>query len=300
MARIPVEVVTVPRYGERRIPQAYKPDAKAWMVDSKMEKGRNFKLWTTEEFHAELRTIYPHVPNSDAITGGGGFLHGRPMLEKAVTLKTCGGSRVPERLFRVIHDGQPFGGIKARGYGTISIDPLYFQVLFQKHHNWNCHNPSPFISVTDSTDMAKIIGSVYEARGHTGIKILVFDPSHPAWNQRIWNVRYLVEKLKTTVLGRRRFLHQEFIVENYMPPECIVDSFPWATARKILDPHGFWRRLMARKVVNQHIQKPRREKAAKENEENGVSEVEKEGGDKGPVIRKRSGRKRTTDFKLRL
>ncbi|OTA56599.1 hypothetical protein K449DRAFT_437805 [Hypoxylon sp. EC38] len=312
MANVPVEEVTVPRYGERRIAQATKPDAEAWIVDSKMEEGRNFKLWIRPEFYEDLHTIYHHLPDSEDITRSGGFLHGRPMLEKAITIKTCGGWRRPRKLFRVIHDRQPYGGIKARGYGTVEIDPLYFQVLVQKHLNWSSRNPSPFISVTNSLEKVKIIGAVYEARGHTGIKVLEFNPHHQKWNykeQRLWNVENLVRAFDAGILRGRRFLDQEFLIENYIPPESITKSISWKAIRTLLDPQGFSRRRMKRIISNRTTQKRKREqdddgleadKVARRDQENNTLEVARDEDEEEVGITKRVGVKRATDFKLRL
>ncbi|KAI1408694.1 hypothetical protein F5Y13DRAFT_194165 [Hypoxylon sp. FL1857] len=311
MAHIPVEQVMVPRYGERRVPHESRPDSQAWIVNSRRENGRNFRLWMRPEPYDDLHAMYPHLPNPEDITRSGGFLHGRPMLEKAITLDTYGGPGICRKIFRVVHDGQPFGGVKARGYGTVPIDPLYFQILFQKHHNWNCRNPSPFISVTDSLKTATIIGAVYEARGHTGIKVLVFDTCHSAWNhkkQRLWNVKYLVDKFNTSVLGSRGYLERRFLVENYIPPECIIESLLWIEARDTLDPEGLVRHQMRRKIVDQSTRKRKREQdaeglgvdeAVEGNQKDGtgiaINEDEEE-----VVPTKRPRVKRATCFKLRL
>ncbi|KAI0139162.1 hypothetical protein F4776DRAFT_654275 [Hypoxylon sp. NC0597] len=311
MAYVPVEV-TVPRYGERRVAQTTMPDSEAWIVDSKMEKGRNFKLWIRPELYQDLHAIYPHLPDSEDIIRSGGFLHGRPMLEKAITIKTCGGPRRPKTLFRVIHDRQPFGGIKARGYGTVEIHPLYFQVLVQKHLNWSSRNPSPFISVTNSLEKVKIIGAVYEARGHTGIKVLEFNPHHPAWNheeQRLWNVHELVTAFDARILRGRKFLDQEFLVENCIPPKSITKSISWEAIRSKLDPEGFSRRRMKRLISNRTTQKRKREQdddgleadeVARGDQENDTLEVARDEDEEEARAIKRVGAKRATDFKLRL
>ncbi|KAI0116774.1 hypothetical protein F4814DRAFT_447776 [Daldinia grandis] len=262
MSIVPVEEVLIPQYGERRLAQASMPDIKAWIVDSKAGNGIPFKLWMKPELYEELKALYPNIPSMGEIIRGGGFLQGRPMLEPSIAIRTCGGSRRPKKLYRVIHAGQPFGGIKARGYGTVDINPLHFQILIQKHLNWNCSSPSPFLSVTDSLNKLRVIAAVSEARGFKDIEILDIDPAHESWDhrhQRLWNTRHLVDEFGTKILKSRRFLHQEFLVENMIPPKSILRRRPWKLLRRILDPGEFWVDMMRKKVKHVSRLKRRRE-----------------------------------------
>ncbi|KAI1654922.1 hypothetical protein F4813DRAFT_392172 [Daldinia decipiens] len=315
MSFVPVEKVVIAQYGEQRVAQETMPDVEAWVVDSKVEKGIPFKLWMRPELHENLKALYPSLPNAEEITRGGGFLQGRPMLKPAITIETCDGDTRPKRLYRVVHARNPFGGIKARGYGTVDINPLHFQVLVQKHLNWNCSSPSPFLSVTDNLNKVTVIAAVCEARGFAGIEVLEFDPAHPSWDhrhQRLWNARHLVDQFGTKILQRREFLHQEFLVENMIPPESILRRRPWKSLRGILDPGEFWLNMMRKKV--KHISRLKRRRGGgsdgegevtndkiihKKDKKKTVSDgpgTEGSGEETAVVMKKR----RVIDFKLRL
>ncbi|KAI1388057.1 uncharacterized protein F4822DRAFT_430812 [Hypoxylon trugodes] len=304
MTRIPPETLMIPRYGGRRILQARMPEVGAWIVDSKLDGKVPFKLWMKPEVYDDLSKIYPSIPEVEDLARGGGFLHGRPLLEKEVEIETCWATRQPKRLYRIIHDGQPFGGIKSRGFEDIHINPVHFQVLVQKHLNWNCRNPSPFLSVTDDLKKVKVVAAVFQARGHTGIQILELDPKHPAWDhkvQKVWNARDLIDTFGTPILKRRRFLENEYLVEKSISPESITGRFKWKEARRKLDPIGFMQNLMARRVVNQKHKKREREREARRAKESKLKEGKGvEDRDNMKVARKRNGLKRTTEFKLRL
>ncbi|KAI1775975.1 hypothetical protein F4818DRAFT_458094 [Hypoxylon cercidicola] len=295
MNKLPAEKIVVPRYGEKRVAQSSMADITAWIVDAKSEKVP-FRLRMKPEVHEELRAVYPELPEAADLIQGGGFLHGCPMLDIGIELETSREPKWPTKLYRVIHDDQPFGGIKARGYGTIPIIPLYFQILVQKHLNWNCRNPSPFVSVTDNLEKVKIVAAVYEARGFSGIEILKLDVSSPAWRleeHRLWNVRYLVEKFGATVLKRRDYLEQEFLVENSIPPECITRRYSWGSVRNQLDPGGFSRCRM-KAIVS------KRKRACEDENGNDTTQVFKGEAEKEVVVKRRRGSKRATEFKLRV
>ncbi|KAI4860134.1 hypothetical protein F4820DRAFT_453211 [Hypoxylon rubiginosum] len=303
MAELPTQKIVVPRYGERRIAQSSMPDIQAWIVDAKSEKGIPFKLWMKPEAYQELSGLYPELPDAEDIIRRGGFLHGRPMVDIGIELETCGGPSRPTKLYRVIHADQPFGGIKARGCGMIRIDPLHFQILVQKHLNWSCRNPSPFISVTDNLQKVKIVAAVYEARGFSGIEIIEFDTASPAWNNeehRLWNVRDLVEKFGATVLKRRDYLEQEFLVEYSIPPGSITRRFSWKSVRNELDPDGFSRRRMKAIVRNRNTESRKRAHEEESNDENDIAETSEAEAGKEVVVKKQRGSKRATEFKLRV
>ncbi|KAI6082521.1 hypothetical protein F4821DRAFT_272400 [Hypoxylon rubiginosum] len=308
MAKAPVGKLIVPRYGERRVPQASMPDVKAWAVDAKAEDVP-VRLRMKPEFHEELSAVYPELPEADDLIRGGGFLHGRPMKDTGIEIETCGGSKRPATLYRVIHAGQPYGGIKARGYGIVQIKPFYFQILVQKHLNWGCRNPSPFISVTDNLEKVKIVAAVYEARGFSAIQILEFNTIGPEWNNeehRLWNVRDLVDKFDTAVLKRRKYLEQEFLVENSIPPESIIRRSPWELMRNTLDPDGFSRKRMKSIIRNSNANRQKRAHEAKEAEATGMNDEDNTTGsirdevENDVVVKKRQGARRVTDFKLRV
>ncbi|KAK0741994.1 hypothetical protein B0T21DRAFT_253870, partial [Apiosordaria backusii] len=75
------------------------------------------------------------------------FPGGRPVLQKSVKLRTCGGQYRPGRLFRVFHHGRhpyasprdrasPGAGLLARGHSEVFPDGTTYMILFQKHFIW--------------------------------------------------------------------------------------------------------------------------------------------------------------------
>ncbi|KAK4234645.1 hypothetical protein C8A03DRAFT_18498 [Achaetomium macrosporum] len=82
---------------------------------------------------------------------------GQPLNhEPVVTLRTLGSTQRPRYLYRVVHDDMPFRGLKARGYGTVVADPLFFQIFIQKYLEWDCQSKSPFLSLGTTID--KVLG----------------------------------------------------------------------------------------------------------------------------------------------
>lgn len=119
------------------------PEAKAWVLNSKARDNASIRLWTSPSVFEELRVDHPDLPEAAKATPSGGFVRGRALLQNSFTIKTCGlgGIKIPHRLFRVIRDGVPFEGIKARGHGLVETNSIFFQNLLKKHMNWNCRHP---------------------------------------------------------------------------------------------------------------------------------------------------------------
>ncbi|KAI0173042.1 hypothetical protein GGR52DRAFT_541681 [Hypoxylon sp. FL1284] len=255
------------------------------------------------DVHAELCKVYQGLPEARDLIRGGGFLHGRPMVDTGIEIETCGGAERPAQLYRVIHADQPFGGIEARGSGSVQINPLYFQVLVQKHLNRNCRYPSPFLSVTNSLDKAKVVAAVYEARGFSGIEIVHFDSTGLGWNQkerRLWDATYLVEKFQTPILKGKGYLEQEFLLEYAIPKDSVTRRDSWESVRETLDPGGLCRRRIKTTVKNQKNKK--RKVAASTDDAKIPTEGTKTKVDGGEAVgkKRKKGSKRTTDFKLRV
>ncbi|KAI2771687.1 hypothetical protein F4815DRAFT_488791 [Daldinia loculata] len=64
------------------------------------------------ELHEKLKVLYPDLSGAEDITRGGGFLQSRPMLKPSITIETYGGDNRPKKLYRIVHDKHPFGGIE--------------------------------------------------------------------------------------------------------------------------------------------------------------------------------------------
>ncbi|KAI0869902.1 hypothetical protein GGS24DRAFT_477216, partial [Hypoxylon argillaceum] len=91
------------------------------------------RLWRNKEGNDELKKAYPSTPDFDEKASRGGFRTGRALEQLALPISTCGGRDRPPILYRVVHDGQPHGGMKARGFGLVKVTHETFQVLFDKH-----------------------------------------------------------------------------------------------------------------------------------------------------------------------
>ncbi|KAK3349044.1 hypothetical protein B0T25DRAFT_519356 [Lasiosphaeria hispida] len=119
----------------------------------------------------------------------GGFINGRALRQTCVTVTTTAYLQGSPCLFRVVHEGHPehdispnpHGGIKARGYGIRTTNPLFFQIDLQRHLNWTCREPSPFLSVTRCWEKMFNICARYHVRGFEGIKIHIIRPNAEAW-----------------------------------------------------------------------------------------------------------------------
>lgn len=225
------------------------PEAKAWVLNSKARDNASIRLWTSPSVFEELRVDHPDLPEAAKATPSGGFVRGRALLQNSFTIKTCGlgGIKIPHRLFRVIRDGVPFEGIKARGHGLVETNSIFFQNLLQKHMNWNCRHPSPFMSATDAFHLVATIASFHQVRGRTGIQVLTIDMTKPQWDhrkQRVWNLGQLVDQFK---LRKPYPCGREFLIEDSIPPGCVVKRENWSEACERYDPHGLERRKQKEK-----------------------------------------------------
>ncbi|KAI1077913.1 hypothetical protein F5B20DRAFT_582734 [Whalleya microplaca] len=201
------------------------------------------------EVHEELRPIYPNLPAIDDISRAGGFVKCRPMLDKAIIIETCTGEQRPKCLYRAVHDLQPHGGVMAKGHEINHTDPLFFQVQLQKHMNWNCCDPSPFMSVSGTLIKAVIIASVYEAWGCSVISIIKFKSSGPGWDhkkQRLWDAEKLVQRFQLKRFSR--WMTHEYLLKDRIPDEAIIQRMSWEKYRDRLDPGREMRDKMKRRV----------------------------------------------------
>ncbi|KAM7190309.1 hypothetical protein V8F33_009549, partial [Rhypophila sp. PSN 637] len=162
------------------------------------------------------------------------FINGRPLEKVAISIQTCGsspgdGPHRPEYVYRVVHDGHPHGGTKARGFGVPGreTDPLFFQILLQKHLQWTCRELSPFMSVTNNLGKAVGICAYYYAWRMRGIRILKIKTSGPGWkhwDMKMWDVKDLVERLGLT---QHEYFASEWLIENEVPEQAVVQCTSW-------------------------------------------------------------------------
>ncbi|KAH9886615.1 hypothetical protein F4778DRAFT_798317 [Xylariomycetidae sp. FL2044] len=288
---VPIENVSVPRYTEKVEYQADHPKAKAWIVYSKTQEDKSFKLWMKPEMHEKLQKIYPELPEAEVLFQGGGFRKGLAMVEESVTIPTFGGLRRPEILYRVVHDGQPHDGIKARGYGLVDIIPLHFQMLVMKHLRWRCRDPSPFLSVTDDRDKVCNICQIYDAKGMSGITIYKFRSSGQGWDHkrnRLWHIGDLYRSLKCELFSIP-YLKNDYLLEQYIPPESIIGRLKWDDIKV----HGSsYSREKGRQAAAENRKREREALETFGRADDDSNQTEQE----GPPPK----RLRATDFKLRI
>lgn len=209
-----------------------KLDVKAWLVQSKMEHNKPYRLWVKgevfEQFTQEFGKVFaldPHKSITDGLKGS--FLKGRAMKDMATSVSTCGGRHRPRIVFRAVHDASPGGDMEARGYEKVETDAIYFQQYVQKHLYWLSRSPSPFMSVTENFQKAMRVCAYYNGRDREGIKILVVDTLAACWDYkklRLWSVHDLSRQLDL----RFTDCHAgEFLVENYIPDGSIIGVVLW-------------------------------------------------------------------------
>ena len=291
MPGVPAETIQVARFGPRDATAESKPGTKAWLLNSKAGGENSIRLWTTPEFLEEIQATYPQLQDLAITTPKGGFVEGRPLMNKAITIKSCGeGGRFrPKRFYRVVHSDIPFDGIKARGSGILDTNPITFQNLLQKHMIWTCRWPSPFMSATDSPHLVALISAFHQIRGRSGIKVLMIDTTSPQWlpQQRIWNMGYLAGKFDPRYLAYGH-AKREYLIEDSIPPECVVKRQDWGFARSLFDPWDDVYRMMDRKFENQQSRTRKRARDDEQDEENKNDDVD----------HIRPTHKRTTRFKV--
>ncbi|KAI0136529.1 hypothetical protein BJ170DRAFT_15776 [Xylariales sp. AK1849] len=267
MAHAPTETIMVPRWKECDEYQKDLPGAKAWLVQSKIDKDKPYRLWTDAEYLKELREQYPSAPSEIYRARNCGFSKGRALIEKATAIETAGGQGRPSKLYRVIFRGQPHGGIKPRG--EIGTCPIFFQVDAQRHFNWHSRYASPFMSATRSIFQAIKIAAWYEAEGYEGIEIVCFDSTGHGWDhqkQRLWKATSLVNSLQLRKRARSIAGPDEYLLEHSIPAEHIRRK-EWDQYKHVVDPSGSFRRKArldrsARKATN--ILRQRRRERGKE------------------------------------
>ncbi|KAI0530438.1 hypothetical protein GGR58DRAFT_518489 [Xylaria digitata] len=184
MVNVPFEVFYVPLFHRKRVKYFEEPKCEVFIVKSTIQPYMKVKVWWTKEGHRKLEEIYETIPLFDENNCYGGFVNGRPMICPQAPIFTCAGPERPPILYRVVHEQQPHYGMKARGYGLVEVTPLLFQVLVDKHLNWQCRDPSPFISTTNRWGKIRQIINILHKRGCSGLRVVVFRSSGPGWDHK--------------------------------------------------------------------------------------------------------------------
>ncbi|KAJ3565500.1 hypothetical protein NPX13_g7482 [Xylaria arbuscula] len=224
MRIVPTEVFQVPLFGKKKIEWDVNPEYMVFVVASTVQPHYKFKIWWTKVGYAILKAVYPDLPEYDEEGRHGGFVRGRPMIKVSVNIRTCGGSERPRTLYRVTFDEQPHDGIKARGYGQVEVTPWHFQMFVDKHMNWSCRDPSPFMSTINDWIKVKQIIRILELRGKTGIRVYKFRTSGAGWDhkkQRLFHVPRLGRYFDNFRYQTVRYMQHEYLLESHIPPESI-------------------------------------------------------------------------------
>ncbi|KAI1186274.1 hypothetical protein F5B17DRAFT_431744 [Nemania serpens] len=225
MSEVPSECFHIPLFERRQVEYSERPECEVFMVKCTIAPHIKVRCWCTTEGRANLQTLYKDLPEFDEDRKQGGFVNGRPMSKLSVPVFTCTGQERPQIFYRVVHHQQPYYGRKARGYGLVKVTPLMFQMLVDRHLKWQCRQPSPFMSATNSWEKAERITRVLQKHGCTGIQIIEFRSSGPGWDhkaQRIFYVPRLGEYLNTPNYYTRPYYQDDYLVESHIPPESIL------------------------------------------------------------------------------
>ncbi len=213
MDNVPYEMFHVALFDRKPVKYFERPECEVLGAKSTTQPYTKFKIWWTKKGHAKLNEHYPNLPAFEESNWHGGFVNGRPMINPAVPVFTCAGSQRPEILYRVVHDQQPHYGMKARGYGHVEITPLLFQAQVDRHLNWRCRDPSPFISTTNCHKKIRRIIRTLRRHGKTGLRIIKFRSSGPGWDhkaQRLFYVPLLGQYFHSPVYRRTPYLQDDY------------------------------------------------------------------------------------------
>ncbi|KAI1361689.1 hypothetical protein F5Y08DRAFT_342433 [Xylaria arbuscula] len=224
MGDVPSEVLQVPRFGTEYVSYDERPGCTVFAVKTQVQPGFTHKIWWKKSGHERLSKHYDNIPKYEEINWHGGFVNGLPIIKFSVPVPTCAGSRRPRKLYRVTHDEQPNEGKKARGYGSVGITQLHFQMQVAQHMVWQCRNPSPFLSATDQWKKVEQIIRALRRAGKTGIRIHVFLTSGPGWDhkkQRLFFVPDIGRSLGIEKYWTDKRKQREYLLESHIPPESI-------------------------------------------------------------------------------
>ncbi|KAI1341244.1 hypothetical protein F5Y15DRAFT_414362 [Xylariaceae sp. FL0016] len=243
MDEAPVEEVLMARYAEKWSHLALTENVPGCSVKtSKASRasGTLHHIWINPEYEEELYATYPNLDTVIELRKKNIAVEGRIITDIAIPLRTCGGEERPEQTYRVIHDGQPNGGLRARGYGKIVPNPAVQQIQFMKHFTPTSIDLSPFLSVWTEEDDAIRMAAEYEARGETNVRIVNIDMTSEAWNhqeQRLWKAEYICRRFRLSELLKRHSIKKECVIENEIP-QGSYEIYSWDELKEQLDPEG--------------------------------------------------------------
>ncbi|KAI1200950.1 hypothetical protein F5X97DRAFT_320888 [Nemania serpens] len=240
MSRVPIEHFDIPLFARKSVKYSERPDCEVFMVKSTTQPHMKVRCWCTTGGRASLQELYNNLPEFENDERRGGFVNGRPLTHLSVTISTCAGQSRPKTLYRVVHDEQPHYGRKARGHGIVKVTPLSFQILVEKHLNWRCRQPSPFMSSTNDQRKVRRIVQTLQEHGFTGIQVIEFRTSGDGWNhtaQRLFYAPTLRHNLNRTNYRNLPYLENDYLLESHIPPESIlsvedIEDVHWEPAPK--------------------------------------------------------------------
>jgi len=160
----------------------------------------------------------------------GGFVKGRALRTIRYPIYPCNDFELPTRLYRVVHDGHPHDGVKARSFGLFKTEHAFFQILAHRHFVWISRHASPFMSATTDWKKVRRLCAFYEARGKTGIRVVLINSQDPSWdpsNSRIWKAQELQRSLKMHSWYRKSYFSYEYLIENEIPGQAITGTVQW-------------------------------------------------------------------------
>ncbi|KAJ4412954.1 hypothetical protein N0V82_008637 [Gnomoniopsis sp. IMI 355080] len=230
--------------------QQWESDAKIWVVKAsekvRRAEGRSWSVWIEPEFYESKRQykspVLGWIEGFENRRRSGGFCEGRPMVDFCIQVPLCVGHNLPRKLYRVVHDEHPSGGTRARGYERVHVNPITFQVHFQRHLKWSCRDLSPLMSATSSLGKARRIAAMYKHMGFTGIEMLYINTNGADWEGTfVFDVQRLLECFKLPILSRNSFLEEEYLIQDEIPPSRVVraslynirsqcSAYSWQTA----------------------------------------------------------------------
>ncbi|KAI1271408.1 hypothetical protein F5Y07DRAFT_404458 [Xylaria sp. FL0933] len=221
MNKVPWETFPVVLFRGEQIRHSEDSECEVFVASSTTQLLTRTSIWSTTKGIVELKKHYESLPQFENFSRRGCPQYGWTMIKPFVSVSTCSGKQRPPELYRVVYEEQPHHGRKARGYGLITPNPLTFQILVQKHLNWRCRNPSPFISATNSEKKVRRMVKVHQAKGRTGIQVIKFRTTGPGWDhtlQRLFDVRTLCHAFHRPF---RAYNENEYLLESHIPPESI-------------------------------------------------------------------------------
>ncbi|KAI0190909.1 hypothetical protein EV127DRAFT_407709 [Xylaria flabelliformis] len=232
-ADVPAEEIMVAKFDTKIIKYAKRPDAVGWIVKKEADRRQPFRFRFLPKERDLIHRTYPTIPIKERQSD---FLQGHPLLTLATPIHTCGAGydERPRILYRLTHEGQPHRGRKPRGHGFVDVGPFSFHILFHKHLDWRCRNPSPFLSATDDMEKIHHIYGIYEERGYQNIQLIKFRTYGPGWDhqkQRLYRVYSLLEELGGRSPQYVEKMAREFIIEGEIPRESIIEEGPFESDR---------------------------------------------------------------------